>query len=117
MEEDGHLYGNTHTWKHHLSPLTCTTSQITTRPACVTYMAGLPSLILILINIEINQPNTPPESIIVEHSFICIYNSSLVVGYNHLFCWIENFLLGILHHPLALQPAPSFIGEDPALLR
>ena len=31
MVEDGHLYGNTHTWKHHLYPLTCTTTQIITR--------------------------------------------------------------------------------------
>ena len=31
MAEDGHLYGNTHIWKHYLSPLTCTTSQITTK--------------------------------------------------------------------------------------
>ena len=31
MVEDGHLYGHIHTWKHHLSPLTCTTYQITTR--------------------------------------------------------------------------------------
>ena len=31
MVEDGYLYGNTHTWKHHHYPLTCTTTQITTR--------------------------------------------------------------------------------------
>ena len=31
MAEDGHLYGHIHTWKYLLSPLTCTTSQITTR--------------------------------------------------------------------------------------
>ena len=29
--EDGHLYGNIHILKHHLSPLICTISQITTR--------------------------------------------------------------------------------------
>ena len=44
------------------------------------------------------QHSTSPVMVyvIVEHSFLCSDNGSLVVGYSHLFCWIEPFLIGYI---------------------
>ena len=76
MVEDGHLYGNTRTWKHHLSPLSCTTSQITTRPALPMLVDGV---IYLIRNVSIQQNKWLS---LITREWLCSYAYKWVLTYN-----------------------------------
>ena len=85
--EDGNLYGKTHTLKHYLYPVTCTTTQITTR-------AVLPMTVDGVYIIPNKKRFNPTEQMIVAyHKGTIVYAYKGIFNYNIDHDWTGGVLV------------------------
>ena len=117
MAEDGHLYGNTHIWKHYLSPLTCTSYFSDYYKSCTTYDSGW-------CNIPNKKRFNPIEQMIVAyHNGTIIYAYKGIFNYNIDHDWTGGVLVDFkkiidkcTKSRANIQPAPSIHNRDRKLL-